>query len=218
MATIEFQVRRDDFSVTRISEARQEPLAAGTARLRLELFALTSNNITYAMMGEGELGYWDFFPAEDGWGRPPCWGFATVEASNVEGLSQGARVYGYFPIGTHLDVIPAKVSTVGFFDGALHRRAKSPVYNQYLFTKTDPAYQPDREAQQCLFRPLYATGWWAADFISRGNPPSRAVVFSSASAKTALATVHQLKQLSSARMLGLTSKRNLDYVRATNQY
>src|SRR5271154_1233830 len=102
----EFQVRKDNFAETRIAEAATLPLGDGRARLRIDLFAMTSNNITYAAMGEGELGYWDFFPAKHGWGRPPCWGFAAVEASNVEQVAVGARVYGYFPIGTHLDVTP----------------------------------------------------------------------------------------------------------------
>jgi hypothetical protein len=214
----EFQVRKDDFTETRIVETAAPSLADGAARLRLDTFAMTSNNITYAAMGGGELGYWDFFPAKEGWGRPPCWGFATVEASKSEHATIGARLYGYFPIGTHLDVRPARATSGGFFDGAEHRKAKSPVYNQYLLTSADPAYISDREGEQSLFRPLYATGWWAADFIHRGAPVPATVIFTSASAKTALATAHQLKSLSGAKLIGLTSARNLDYVRGTGLY
>jgi Protein of unknown function (DUF2855) len=215
---LEFQVRKDDFADTRMVEVPAPSLAEGAARLRLDTFAMTSNNITYAAMGGGELGYWDFFPAMEGWGRPPCWGFATVEESNSEHVAVGARLYGYFPIGTHLDVRPARVTPNGFFDAAEHRKAKSPVYNQYLSTSTDPAYISDREGEQSLFRPLYATGWWAADFIHRGDPVPGTVIFTSASAKTALATAHQLKSLSGAKLIGLTSARNLDYAKGTGLY
>ena len=141
-----------------------------------------------------------------------------VEASNVAKIAVGARVYGYFPIGTHLDVLPAKLSAAGFFDAAPHRKSKSAVYNQYLFTAADPAYDEEREAEQCLFRPLYATGWWAADFIQHSDPAPGCVVFSSASAKTALATAHQFKRLSTAKLVGLTSARNEEYVRGTGLY
>jgi hypothetical protein len=215
---LEFQVGKSDFSATRVVEVPPPTLAEGAVRLRIELFALTSNNITYAAMGEGALGYWDFFPAPEGWGRPPCWGFATVEASNADQVRPGARVYGYFPIGTHLDVIAAHATASGFTDDASHRRAKAAVYNRYLLTAADPAYDADREAEQSLFRPLYATGWWAADFIHGGTPVPRTVVISSASAKTALATAHQLKRLGEVDLVALTSPRNLDFLRGTGLY
>jgi Protein of unknown function (DUF2855) len=215
---LEFQVRKDNFAETRIVEADTLQLGDRQARLRLDLFAMTSNNITYAAMGEGELGYWDFFPAKQGWGRPPCWGFATVEASNAEDVTIGARVYGYFPMGTHLDIAPSRATPNGFFDGSEHRKSKSPVYNQYLLTSADPAYDSGREAEQSLFRPLYATGWWAADFITRTAPLPGTVILTSASAKTALATAHQLKSLGGAKLIGLTSAHNLEYVQATGLY
>jgi hypothetical protein len=214
----EFQIRKDNFAETRFVQTTALPLSDGQARLRLDLFAMTSNNITYAAMGEGELGYWDFFPAQQSWGRPPCWGFATVEATNSEHVVIGARLYGYFPIGTHLDVTPSRATPNGFFDGAEHRKSKSPVYNQYLLTSADPAYDSDREAEQSLFRPLYATGWWAADFINRTAPLPGTVILTSASAKTAMATAHQLKSLGGAKLIGLTSARNLAYVKGTGLY
>jgi len=215
---LDFQVRKDNFAETRIVETTAPPLGDGQARLRLDLFAMTSNNITYAAMGGGELGYWDFFPAIRGWGRPPCWGFATVETSNSEHVAIGARVYGYFPIGTHLDVTPSRATPNGFFDGAEHRKSKSPVYNQYLLTSTDAAYDSNREAEQSLFRPLYATGWWAADLINRTAPLPGTVILTSASAKTALATAHQLQSLGDAKLIGLTSGRNLGFVQGTGLY
>ncbi len=38
------------------------------------------------------------------------WGHAVVEASNHAEFAEGERVYGYLPMGTHLDVLPGKVS------------------------------------------------------------------------------------------------------------
>jgi hypothetical protein len=212
----EIQISKDDLRIARVVDVALPPLAEGAARLRIDLFALTSNNITYAAMGTGQLGYWDFFPGPEGWGRPPVWGFATVVQSTVTGVEEGTRVYGYLPISETLDVTPIKVGPRGFADGAAHRSAKSVVYNHYLGTATDPAYDPSFEPEQTLFRPLYATGWWLADCVHQDRP--RCVVISSASSKTAIATAHRLRQLGDAELVGLTSARNESYVRETGLY
>lgn len=212
----QLQISRTDLRVVRVVDVDEPPLADGAARLRLELFALTSNNITYATMGEGALGYWDFFPAPEGWGRPPAWGFATVAASRAPGVEIGARYYGYFPIGETLDVHPIKVGPRGFVDGAPHRAPKAAIYNLYNDVAADPAYVIGFEPEQALFRPLYATGWWAADCVHQGG--QACVVMSSASAKTAMATAHRLRRLGGAELIGLTSARNLAYVAGTGLY
>jgi hypothetical protein len=167
-------------------------------------------------MGEGKLGYWDFFPGPPGFGKPPCWGFATVAQSKAAGVEEGARYYGYYPISETLDVTPTKIAPRGFADGASHRAAKAAVYNQYLNIAVDPAYDSAYEPEQTLFRPLYATGWWAADCVRQNEP--RMVIVSSASAKTAMAMAHQLRRLGGAELVALTSVRNEAYVRETGLY
>jgi hypothetical protein len=212
----EFHVSKHDLRVVRIVETQLPALAPNTVRLRLDLFALTANNITYAAMGAGNLAYWDFFPGTDDWGRPPCWGFGTVMQATVDEVTVGTRYYGYFPIADVLDVTPQRAGPRGFVDGAPHRSSKSAVYNQYLNVATDPAYVDSFEAEQVLFRPLYATGWWAADFVTAGAP--RAIVVSSASSKTALSMAHQLRRKADAELVALTSARNEAYVRETGLY
>jgi hypothetical protein len=214
----DIHIRKDDLRVARVADVAPAALADGAARLALELFSLTSNNVTYAAMGEGSLGYWDFFPGPAGWGRLPVWGFAKVTESRAPGVQAGDRYYGYYPIGESFDVFPAKAGPRGFMDGAPHRRAKAAVYNQYLNTAADPAYDPAFEPEQAIFRPLYGTGWWAADCVMQGKPQPRSVVMSSASSKTALATAHQLRRLGDARLVALTSARNAAYVRETGLY
>ena len=213
---LEVHIRKDDLRVTRIVDVASPQLGDGAARLRLELFALTSNNITYAAMGAGALGYWDFFPGPEGWGRPPCWGFATIVQSNAAGLEEGARFYGFFPIGETLDVTPTRIAPRGFTDGTAHRNGKAAVYNLYFNTVVDAAYDAAFEPEQALFRPLFATGWWAADCVHQPRP--RTVVISSASSKTALTTAHQLRRLGGAELVALTSARNEGYVRDTGLY
>ena len=96
----DFLVKRDELRECRIAESEAPDLGPGEALLRVDRFGLTANNVTYAVMGEA-MSYWDFFPAEDGWGRVPMWGFAEVERSEAEGVKVGARVYGYLPPSSH---------------------------------------------------------------------------------------------------------------------
>jgi Protein of unknown function (DUF2855) len=78
MSTTDFLVRKDDLASTRMRTAEDARLADGQVRVRIERFALTSNNITYAAFGEA-MSYWQFYPTgEEGWGSIPVWGFASV--------------------------------------------------------------------------------------------------------------------------------------------
>ena len=71
----DFLVKLGDLRECRVAASELPELEPGQALLRVETFGLTANNITYAVLGE-MMSYWDFFPAEDGWGRVPMWGFA----------------------------------------------------------------------------------------------------------------------------------------------
>jgi hypothetical protein len=106
----DFLVKRDDLRECRIAESAPPELESGQALLRVDSFGLTANNVTYAVMGEA-MSYWDFFPAADGWGRVPMWGFAEVERSETEGVEVGTRIYGYLPPSSHLVVKPTSVAS-----------------------------------------------------------------------------------------------------------
>lgn len=212
----EVHIAKQDIRDARIALVKQAPVGEGQARLKLDLFSLTANNVTYAAMGTGMLGYWDFFPASDAFGKVPVWGFATVIESNAPGVEVGARYYGYYPLAETLDVTPAKAGPRGFADAAPHRAPKAAIYNQYVNIAADPAYDAAFEPEQTLFRPLYGTGWWAADCIRQSATPI--VVLSSASSKTALATAHQLRAGGNVELIALTSPGNAAYVRGVGLY
>jgi hypothetical protein len=57
------EVNRNDIREARIVTRPVPELAADDILLRVDRFALTTNNITYAAFGD-ELRYWNFFPAE----------------------------------------------------------------------------------------------------------------------------------------------------------
>ena len=71
MSTSTLLVRQDNLASTRLLTADDTPLEGGQVRVRVESFALTANNITYAALGD-MLNYWQFFPTgEAGWGIVP---------------------------------------------------------------------------------------------------------------------------------------------------
>ena len=193
------------------------PLRPGQARLAIDCFALTANNITYAAFGEA-MQYWQFFPSgQEGLGCLPVWGFATVCESGVDGVQVGRRAWGYWPAGTHLVVEPVRVGPAGFFDGAAHRQGLASVYNQILFCDSDPGWAPEGEGLQAVLRPLFLTAYLLDDFLAeQGFFGARQVLLSSASSKTAQATAHCLwqrrAQAGTPRVVGLTSERHAGFV------
>ena len=75
-------------------------LAPGQVLFRVDRFAFTANNISYAMAGD-MLRYWEFFPTgTDGWGCIPTMGFADVIASTHADVAVGTRCSGFFPMST----------------------------------------------------------------------------------------------------------------------
>lgn len=218
MRTVE--VEKGALSNTRIADGADRPLVPGQARLKVESFAVTANNITYAVIGDA-FGYWNFFPAsEGGWGVVPMWGHALVEESSHPEISAGERLYGYLPMASHLIVDPGNISGNGFTDIAAHRQPMSPIYNQYSRLATDPEHDPDREDARMIFGPLFKTGFLIESFFRAENWfGAEQVLLTSASSKTALALAHCAKQSSpNIRRIGLTSEANLAFVEATGLY
>lgn len=212
----EFQVNKQDLRQVRVVDVEPPCLVDGVVRLRLDLFALTSNNLTYAAMGNSFAGYWDFFPSSSVWGRPPVWGFGTVTESRAEGVVAGTCYYGLFPISETLDVTPGRAGAGGFVDGAAHRAGKAPVYNHYVDRRTDPAYDSDFEQEQPLIRPLYPSGWWTAERVLHDHPAR--VLISSASSKTALSAAARLRRQGTAEMVALTAAHHKAFVSGTCLY
>src|SRR5271166_6375968 len=117
---MDFLIATADLHRVRVLDAAPPGLEPGQVLLTVDSFGLTSNNITYAMFGQA-MSYWSFFPAEEGWGRMPVWGFAEVASSEHHAVEPGTRVYGYLPPSTELVVTAARVDARGFIDGSPHR-------------------------------------------------------------------------------------------------
>ncbi len=89
-------VRKDQLTAAVVRNPTLGTLGMGCVRVDIDRFALTSNNITYAAMGDA-MQYWRFFPSQDTadglpWGCIPVWGFGTICASNHPELPVGERI------------------------------------------------------------------------------------------------------------------------------
>lgn len=212
-------VKKGALAQTKLATAAEAPLAEGEARLKVDLFSLTANNVTYGAAGDF-LKYWQFYPSpEEGWGRVPVWGFATAVESKSPAIAVGERVYGYLPMSDTFVVKPGEKKNGAFADQSAHRAGLAPVYNGYVFNAGDPLYAKETEATQVLFRPLFTTSFLIDDFVAdAGYFGARQVIFSSASAKTAYAAAMLLKARGEAKVVGLTSPLNLAYTKALGFY
>ncbi len=214
-----FQVLKSDLHQTRFTNTQASPLEDGEVRLRVQRFAFTANNITYAAFGDA-MNYWKFFPTPDAAGGSiPVWGFADVCESRCDGVAVGERLYGYYPMASHVTLQPARVNDHGFYDAAPHRAELHPVYNQYVFSRTDPLYNADNEDIQALLRPLFVTSFLIDDFFADNQFfGANTLLLSSASSKTAYGTAFQLAQRSGIEVVGLTSQGNVAFCESLGCY
>src|SRR5882724_3944385 len=146
MKFTDFVVARDDLQQCKSIETELPDAAAlpsDALLIRIDRFAFTANNITYAVLGD-ELKYWQLFPAPQNFGNIPVWGFGDVIASKHPNIAVGERLFGYFPMATHLVIEAADVSKRGLRDAAPHRQVAAPVYNAYSRVSGDPAFTGGR--------------------------------------------------------------------------
>lgn len=215
-------IGRDDLAQAVIADTPRPRLADGEVLLRVDRVGVTANNITYGVLGDA-MRYWQFFPPEPRgleptWGLPPLWGFADVAESTVAGVSVDQRFYGYLPAASHLVVRPDRIDASGFREASAHRVDLPSPYNAYRLTTGDAAYAPEHEDLLILFRPLFFTSFMLADqLIDDEFYGATAVVFSSASSKTAYATAFELRG-QGPRVIGLTSSTNAEFTRSLGCY
>jgi hypothetical protein len=215
----EMLVRRDALEQTAINETLVTGPGDGEVLFEIEAFAVTANNVTYAVVGD-QLGYWNFFPTPESWGIVPVWGHARAVASRHPDIPVGERVYGYLPMASHLIVAPGQIAPDGFRDMAAHRQPMSPIYNQYRRLAADPAHDPAREDMRMLFAPLFTTSFLIGEQLQRQHwHGAETLIVTSASSKTAIAAAHVAGAGSPAvRRIGLTSAGNIGFAEATGLY
>jgi hypothetical protein len=179
--------------------------------LTIERFAITTNNLAYALLGDAVLRSWDAFPASSpGRGRVPVWGIARVDAADPAVVPTGTRLSGYLPMATGVVVHGIPV------DGGLlatdePRAALLPVYRH--LDVVDPVPDDATADVDTVLLPIYRSAALLADDLH----DAARVIVSSASSRTALA-LGRLLSLRGVPVTGLTSDRNRAAVETLEVY
>lgn len=229
----QFEVIKNDLEKAQLAGRQAPEIAQGEISVKIERFAFTANNISYGVVGE-RIGYWKFFPtfnpdaktdADNKWGVIPVWGIGVVEESRCAGIEEGERLYGYFPMGSHLVLKPEKIKQERFLDGSEHRASLPPVYNNYNRLNTEENYTADTDDERILLMPLYATSFCLYDFLidnkwfGASKDANGQVIIPSASSKTALGLAYALCDDKNApHLVGFTSSTNRQMVKACGLY
>ena len=220
-------IDRDDITQAILVDDQDAPLAPGQVRVHLDSYAMTANNITYAVFGKpaglfgNDQGYWDFFAEQGDPGRLPVWGFATVTESAAEGVATGDRFYGYYPMASDAVLNVGKAGPGGFTDVTPRRTTLPPIYNNYQRIEALPDYRAADHDYWPVFRPLFLTGWLIADqFEDEGDYGAAQILIASASSKTAIGLGFTLKRRPEPRpeTVGLTSAAHVDALTAQGIY
>ncbi len=205
-------VDQQDITRTRLEEVAPAPLKPGEARLRLQSFALTANNVTYAATGF-VIGYWKFFPSGvEGQGLVPVWGTAEVFESASDVLQVGQRLYGFYPLAEAMVMVPAATKGATIEDAAPHRAQLPAVYNRYVPVE---GTAPRQDHLRALLQPLLATSWLLSDWLADNDHfGAEQVIVGSASSKTGLGLCKYLAEDAAhpVQIIGLTSEGNREFV------
>ena len=175
-------------------------------------------------MAGDTIGYWKFFHAADDedntWGCIPMWGFGEVIESNCDDISNGERLFGYFPAADDLILSPIKVSNHNFADGKEHRRELPAVYNNYVRLAGEQDYDASMDAIRALLFPLHITAFCLCDSLAdESYLGASQIIVVSASSKTAIGLAQGLAESQNApKIVGLTSRKNLEFVKNLGCY
>lgn len=186
--------------------------------LKIDKFALTANNISYAIAGD-TLGYWRFFPAEKQWGRIPAMGFAEVIVSHCADIQVGERVWGFLPMASHVKIKAGYISRGSFSDVSAHREGLSPVYSTFERVSQNPFYQKENEDFEMLVKGLFTTSWLIDDFMfDQQYFGAEQYLITSASSKTSIALAFAIKERGERSCIGITSNHNRSFVEKLGCY
>ncbi len=184
----------------------------------IDRFALTANNISYCLAGD-TLGYWEFFPTTDGYGRVPAMGYANVVVSNHSEIKAGDRFWGFYPMSNYLIAHAGNVNASGFSDVVPYRKHLAPIYSRFDNIKANPLYEESREDQDLLLRGLFLTSWLVDDFMFDNDYfGANSYVITCASSKTSIALAFTAQQRGEKKRIGMTSEKNVEFCQSLGCY
>ncbi len=212
-------VDKSEIENVNLISSKHNALAEDQVRIEINEFAFTSNNITYAAVGD-KFNYWKFFPHNDEKGIIPVWGLGSISESNVGELKEGELLYGYFPMASELLIQAGVIKPHSVMDISSHRRELPAIYNNYMRVSANPHFSEDLKEAFMLFQPLFATSFLLKEFLKDNHFfEADNILLTSASSKTAIALAYLLKGTDkTVKVNALTSKSNLSFVQQLDLY
>ncbi len=221
--SLSFQVRTDDLASARwVRQPDLGKLSKGQILVSIEKIALTSNNITYARMGD-RIPYWRYFPVEPEWGRVPVWGLGRVKESRHPTVGVGEPIYGFFPMDAEVVLQPGATTGARVVDLSPHRSDLPPTYNEYVLIDRDKTYDRDHADAHLALRPLFSLSFFCAAFLKEKDYfGGKCVILTSASSKAAQGMALMFGRSRQSReqlkIIGLTSSANVGFLATGGLY
>ena len=214
---MQFEVDRSDIHNTRTAALPAAPLQPGQIRLSIERFALTTNNITYAVAGD-MLDYWGFFPTSQPWGRVPAMGLGSVAESAHPDIAVGGRYFGFYPMATEV-IIDAAAHGDAFRDVGAHRSSHAATYTDFRDVTSDVMFRAEQADEYLLLWGVFMTSFLIDDYLAdNAFLGASQTLATSASSKTSICLAHCLAERDGHRCIGVTSSRNRDFVEDLGLY
>lgn len=185
-------VRPTSLNDVQIVESPRQDLRPGEVRFRVDHFAFTANNVTYATTGSF-LGYLDFYPVdtealgiESDWRQIPAMGFGELIESAHPDIPASGRFFGFFPMSSE-HVFQAGIKGPNLIDMGSHRANHAMPYRQFELVG-EGSRDRSVEPTVALLRGLFFTSFLLEDFLfDKEFFGAETVVVTSASSKTAIA-------------------------------
>ncbi len=185
--------------------------------MAVERFAVTTNNISYAVAGD-MLDYWGFFPAEAPWGRIPVMGLGSVVESSHPDIAVGGRYFGFYPMAAEA-VLTVEPRGDAFRDVGSHRAKHATVYTDFRDVATDPMFRQEQADEYLLLWGMFMTSFLVDDYLADNDFKGAAqTLVTSASSKTSISLAACLARRDGHRAIGLTSERNRAFVEGLGLY
>ncbi|KAL4905558.1 hypothetical protein BDW74DRAFT_177927 [Aspergillus multicolor] len=157
-------------------------LKPSSVRIRSSLLSLTSNNLSYALLGTF-MHWWDTYPVpstlpspynnKEEYGIVPAWGLATVLDSTIADIETGTVLFGFWPTSSHpvdLELTPAELPG-HYKEISSHRKNVLPLYNRYRVFETQ-----DKDLSEfgwtAAVGTIFVAGYLLAEYMFTPDPGS----------------------------------------------
>ena len=195
--------------------------------MAIDLYAMTANNVTYAVFGKplglfgNDQGYWDFFAERDAAGASAGLGLCDRHAAARMTASRLARRFTAISRWRAMRCcIRAGSAPHGFIDVTPRRTTLPVIYNQYQRIDALGDYRAQDHDYWPVFRPLFLTGWLIADQLEDERDYGARKFWSPARRARPRSAWRMRCSSASTRpqIVGLTSAGNAAYVEALGLY